>query len=140
LIVINDFAHADRIAAAAGAVFNTRYDQCISRVDEDGELLGGVIYQNYTGNSVFLHMAGFAKNWCQRDMLWAIFQYPFEQLGCVKVFGQTPQSNRRSLDIQIRLGFKVEMLIEDVYKDEGVFLTSMYRDECRWLKRPPKPQ
>jgi hypothetical protein len=126
-----------QIAARAGAVYNPACDRCVARI-EKGALYGGVIYQAYTGASMSIHMAGFRPNWCNRDMVWVAFHYPFVQLGVKKLFGQVGIHKPEILKIDIQLGFKIEAVIKDVYPEGDMALLSMYKDDCRWLKVTPR--
>jgi RimJ/RimL family protein N-acetyltransferase len=138
-IISNDLAHGQRVAAAVGAMYNPASDANIARV-RDGKLLGGIIYTDYTGEggSIQMHFAGFAPNWLTRDVLWAAFHYPFEQLGCAKVFGQVPETNSKALEIDRRLGFKIEAKIEGVFPDGACYVLALARADCRWLKLQPR--
>lgn len=124
------------IAAKAGAIFNAASDMCVARI-EKGELYGGVIFTAYTGTSICLHMAGFKPRWANRNMLWVAFHYPFEQLGCKKVFGQVGAHRTEVLKIDLQLGFKIETTIKDVYNEGDMVVLSMYKEDCRWLKIKP---
>lgn len=128
-----------RIARAAGAYFNPECDVAIARI-EGAELYGGVTYQGYTGEggSIHMHIAGFRANWMCRDFLWMIFDYPFNQLDCRKVFGQIAKSNTRSLEIATRLGFKVEHEVEGVFPDGPCLYLGLVRENCRWLSYNPR--
>jgi RimJ/RimL family protein N-acetyltransferase len=137
MIAVGNHAHAIQIAAAAGTIYNPVADQCISRT-EDGELLGGVLFQAYTGASIGMHMAGFRPKWANRDMLWAGFHYPFEQLKCERVFGQVPASNRLALEIDLKLGFKEVARIPRLYPGDDAIIVCMEREECRWLAVKPR--
>lgn len=136
-IVINDAAHGEAIAEAAGVIFNPSAHQVISRA-VDGVLYGGVILTDYTGASITMHMAGFGDNWANRNILWAVFNYAFNQLEVKKVFGQVPETNTRALEIDLKLGFSVETRVKDVFKDGDLLVVSMYRDQCRWLRLKPR--
>ena len=125
-----------QITEAAGASFNPLVDQCLARV-RDGKLLGGVVYQGYTGASIQMHMAGFVPNWANRNMLWVAFDYPFNQLGCGKVFGQVPEENAKALEIDLKLGFKIVAKVEDVFPDGACLVLALAREDCRWLKLRP---
>jgi RimJ/RimL family protein N-acetyltransferase len=138
MIRLNAHEHGHAIANAADCVYNPAVDTCISRVDQDGELLGGVIFTAYTGASVHLHMAGFCDHWANRDLIWCIFDYPFNQLGCKRVFGQVRVSNTKALEIDLKLGFKIVAEIDDVYPDGGVYVLSMSRQDCKWLSVKPR--
>lgn len=141
MIRINDAIDGAAIGKAAGYVYNIACDMCIARVEND-ELYGGVVYSSYTRASINIHMAGFRDNWCNMDMLWVAFDYPFNQLGVTKIFGQVPLSNKLALKIDLKLGFKKEMIAKDVFPiidgtgDMQVF--SMYKADCKWLKIRPK--
>jgi RimJ/RimL family protein N-acetyltransferase len=136
-IVINDMGHGERIARLSGTIFNPRGHQVVSRM-KDGELLGGVIFTDYTRASITVHMAGFVKNWANRDLIWCVFHYAFEQLGVKKIFGQVPASNEEALQIDLKLGFSIETRVKDVFVDGDLIVVSMYRDQCRWLKLKPR--
>lgn len=138
MIVFNHGPHGDAIAKAARCGYNPRIDQVISRVDAEGELLGGVIFQSFTGVSIHVHMAGFRDNWCNRDMLWCIFDYAFNQLECKKVFGQVPEANSKALEIDLKLGFKVIAKIDDVFPEGACLVVGMLHEDCRWLKLKPR--
>lgn len=138
MILFNQNEHGMAIALAARTTFVPGHDQCLGRVDDEHELLGGVIFTAYTGASVHLHMAGFRDNWATRDLIWCTFHYPFCQLNCRKVLAQVPESNTKALEIDLKLGFKIVTKIDDVYPDGGVYVLSMGRDECRWLSVKPR--
>ena len=136
-IEFGNVEHGYRIAAAAGCHFNPAVDQVIS-VTSKGILLGGNIYTGYTGASIQLHMAGFAPSWANRDFLWVAFDYPFNQLKCKKVFGQVPESNTKALEIDLKLGFKIEARVEDVFPDGACLVLALAREDCRWLNLKPR--
>lgn len=125
------------IANKSGTIFNAAVDMCIARI-EGKELYGGIVYNGFTGASIQMHMAGFRKNWCNTDMLWVGFHYPFEQLGVKKLFGQVPLKNKLALKIDLKLGFRQEAIIKDVYPEGDMILLSMYKADCRWLAIQPK--
>lgn len=138
MIIFNHGPHGDAIAKAAHTSYNPRADQIISRVDAEGELLGGVIFQAYTGASIHVHMAGFRDNWCNRDLIWCIFHYAFDQLECKKVFGQVSEANVKALEIDLKLGFKIVAKVDDVFPEGACLVLAMSREDCRWLKIKPR--
>lgn len=136
-IVTGNHFYGHLIGKKAGFVYNPKADQCIALVGTRG-LLGGVTYTGYTGASIQMHVAGFMANWATRDFLWTIFDYPFNQLGCPKVFGQVPESNTRALEIDQKLGFKIVAKIDDVFPDGACYVLALAREDCRWLKLKPR--
>jgi hypothetical protein len=137
MIVCNYADHGHHIAKTAGCVFNPASDTCISSW-KAGRLLGGVIYQNYTGESIAMHTAGYAPNWLTRELLWVFFDYPFNQLGVKRIFAQVPEANARALAFDLKVGFQKVTFIEGVFPDGGVTVIKMERADCRWLHHKPK--
>lgn len=134
MIDVGSELHARRIAREVSTFFNPECDRSIVRT-ENGELLGGVIYQGYTGASIRMHVAGFNPRWIDRDMLWMAFYYPFEQLGVSKVLGFVHSTNLKALDFNRKLGFKEEARVTGVFRDADLVIVSMRREDCPWLKR-----
>lgn len=138
MIVFNIVEHGKAIAKASGYKSYSQSIPVISRVNEKHELLGGVIFPNFTGSSIEMHVAGFTPTWLSRDFLWCVFHYPFVQLGCRRVFGLVPGDNLRALTFDLKLGFVTEAVIPDVYPDADLHILSMTREQCRWLKVKPR--
>lgn len=136
MIVFNNKEHGQRISDAIPRRFNPVSDVVISNVsDEDGRLLGGVTYDGYTQNCIFIHQGGFDKHWLSKTMLWVAFDYPFNQLKVAKLAGTIPEHDKDLLDINRRLGFKEECRIKDAYgPGDDMLILSMLREECRWLR------
>lgn len=138
MIEFNNVAHGKRIAFAIPRNYNPAVDPVISHTDASGKLLGGVIYEGLTGPCIFAHQAAFDKRWLSKDMLWVVFDYPFNQLKCKKICGTIPSSNPGLLAFNLKLGFSVEAVIKDAYPDGDMLVMSMKRDECRWLGLKPR--
>jgi hypothetical protein len=139
-IRFNDPEDAKRLSESVHVIYNPLADQIISRVNHGGNLLGGVVYKDYTGRggSIAMHVAGYSPTWINRTMLWICFDYPFNQLGVKKVFGQVPSWNRHAYEFDKHLGFRVECEIDGVYPGGSMMLLSMRREQCRFLDRPPR--
>lgn len=138
MISFNIVEHGHRIAKEAGTHFNPAVDIVIARVSNSGELLGGVVYTNYTGASIGIHVAGFRPDWLNRDMLWVTFHYAFVQLGVKKVFAQMREANTKALEFNRKLGFKIVAKVADVFPDGACILSSLAREDCRWLDLKPR--
>jgi len=105
---------------------------CIGRVTK-GEIVGVVGYDNFTGTSCHMHMAGEGR-WISRDFLYAAFGYPFQHLGLAMVFGIVPSGNIRALRVDEKLGFKKLMYVPDAHPDGGIHILQLRREDCRWLR------
>lgn len=138
LILFNQPGHGDALADVIGMRFNERTNSLITRV-RDGVLVGGVIYDNYTHESIAAHIAGWEEHWLSRDLLWVIFDYPFNQMGVKRIFANVAENNRQALAFDRKLGFRDVARIEGVYKDNvAAVIMRMDRDECRWLNLKPR--
>lgn len=138
MIMFGDMDHARQIARAAGIGFDPEVNYVISLHNEAFELLGGVVYTNYTGRSVQMHMAGFRPAWPTPHFMWAIYDFPFNYLKVEKVIGTVPSTNERALRIDYKMGFSHEATILDVVPGGHMHYLSMTREECRYLNLAPR--
>jgi len=129
--------HGARIAEAAGFICGPS-DIVISRTDDYGKLLGGVVFYDYTGRSISMHVAGFDPHWISRDMLFVTFDYPFVQLKCASIFCQLRSSNLKVLEFVKKIGFKREVVIPEVFPDGDMIVGRLRAEECRWLNIKPR--
>lgn len=113
--LINDRGCSELIARAAGVTFNPACDQSIARV-RGGVCLSGVVYTNFTHESIFAHTAIFTQLGANRAMLYMGLDYPFNQLKVKRIFGWVPETNVRAQAFNMKLGFKVVARIEGVFR------------------------
>lgn len=137
MLSLNNIAFGREIAKRAGCHFNPECDQVIARVSGE-KLLGGVIYQQFTGESIAIHSASFAPNWLSRELLWVIFDYPFNQLGVKRIFGHVPESNTHALQFDLKVGFRIVTTIDGVFRDGGAIIIVLEKADCRWLDYKPR--
>lgn len=138
MIIFNNVVHGFKIAAAIPRPYNPAVDVVISNVTQEGNVLGGVIYDGYTEGCIFMHQAAFNKYWLGGNMLWLVFDYPFNQLKVNKVAGTIPSYREDLIAFNQKLGFKEEARIRDAYPDGDLIVMTMPREACRWLKIKPK--
>jgi len=137
VIAINYPGHGEKIAKMAGALLHP-HDQTVARVNDNGELLGGVIFTNYTGASICIHVGAFRPNWINRNMLYATFAYPFLQLGVNKVIGQVGKHNEKAVKFNTSVGFTLETTVKDVFPEGDMLIMTMYKEDCRHLRIVPR--
>ena len=133
MIWIGDINHGRAIAIAARTSFDAETMPVISRVSADGSLRGGVIYSDYTGRSIRMHMAG-EPGWASQEMVWIAFDYPFVQLKVELVLGTVSSLDEKVLDYDHRLGFRELARIPGAVPDGDLVVLGMMRGDCRWLK------
>ena len=138
MIEFGNKQHGERIAEAAGFICGPS-DVVISRTDDWGKLLGGTVQYEYTGRAISMHVAGFAPNWINKDLLWVVFHYPFVQLGCASIFCQIKSDNEKAIKFVDRIGFEPEVIIRDVFPGNvDLVVRRMYASTCRWLGLRPR--
>jgi hypothetical protein len=118
-------------------VFSPGYDHSFLALI-DGARAGGFALCAYLGNSMTVHMAGDHPRWCSRDLLWMVFDYPFNQLGVGKLLAPVSSALPVALDLDTRAGWEVEATIRDVYAPGvDMIVLGMTRARCRWLALRP---
>lgn len=139
MIHTNNYEHGHRIMKSINSQFTEVTMQVISR-SENGVLLGGAVYENWTGagGSVLAHISGFAQNWINRDMLFVMFDYPFVQLDCKQAFGQVAAKNTHSIEFNKKMGWEEVIRLEGVFPDDDMILMRLRRENCRFLGIKPR--
>lgn len=107
----------------------------LGELNDNGDPKWAVIYDHYEeGGSIQMHMAIDNPKYVTRQAISACFEYPFYQLGVKKVLGIVNSTNHRALSFDMRVGFTVEAIISDAYDMGSMYILSMKRDQCRWLR------
>lgn len=102
-------------------------------VDADGEILCGVVLEDYNQVNACIHVAGIGKYWLSRTFLYAVFDYAFNQLKLKRLTGLVAQGNDAALRFDLHLGFRVECVLTDAHPDGDIYLLVMRRSDCRFL-------
>lgn len=116
-----------------GGVWNPESDNAIG-IERNGSLIAGVVYDNFLGQSICMHVAAEGRHWLTREFLRAVFSFPFDQLRVHKVIGPVDSSNARACHLDEHLGFVPEAVITGAAKGGDLILYSMTRQQCRFLK------
>ena len=61
----------------------------------------------------------FNKHAVSKAMMYLAFDYPFRQLKVKKIFGLVPERNHQARKFNLKLGFKIEYLADDVFNHDG---------------------
>ncbi len=103
---------------------------------KDGELAVGIMYDGYTGRggSILMHSRCDNPKATSKWFFWAIFSYPFEQLGVNRAFVIVHENNKRALKLNKKLGFVGDTVIKDYFPDGDAVLLAMYKKDCKWLR------
>lgn len=104
-------------------------------VEKDGDILAAVIYNNFSSNSLDMHVASVeGRNWLSKSFLSAVFGYPFIQLGLGRVTAKIGEDNLKAKRFLEHLGFTHEGTHPEGW-ERGIPLLSfgLLREQCRFL-------
>ena len=107
-------------------------------LEEDGELIAGVAFENWTGSNIFMHVAVNAGVVLTRARIKVAFAYPFLQLKCRRITGLVRADNMKSQQFAEHLGFKQEGRLRHAANDgTDMLVFGLLREECKWLGVTP---
>lgn len=117
------------------ATHRREFDPCAAIGVRRGDyLIAGFVYNKYSGHSIDVTVASVNPSWAvRRDVIRALFAYPFLQLGCTRL-GCSIVGNGKSEKLAVGLGFTLEGVLRQGYdgvNDAHVY--GMLREECKWL-------
>ena len=105
-------------------------------LERNGELVAGVLYDDYNGSNVWMHVAAHTgRRWLVRDYLYICFRYPFIQLDLNRVTGWVEENNKDARRFNEHLGFEKEAVLKNAGRNgQDVFLYVMHKQDCKWIK------
>jgi RimJ/RimL family protein N-acetyltransferase len=118
-------------------VGNNVYPQetkCIGQ-EKDGQLIAVVGYNNFTEKLCQIHVASTDVYWLNKDLLFAIFDYPFNKVGVKVILAPICKDNHKSLNLCRKLGFVKVADIPYAHKDGDLVIMAMKRNQCKWLQQ-----
>ena len=137
-IRFNDIWDGNAIARHAGIFYNPKCDIVICHADGNRRL-GGVLYTNFTGESITCHTASWDRHWITRDMIYVCFDYPFNQLGAKRIFGNVPEYNEAALRFNRHMGFKTVARVEGVHPGGlAAIVMVLEKADCKLLSVRPR--
>jgi RimJ/RimL family protein N-acetyltransferase len=106
---------------------------CMSAIgwESAGKLVAGASFRDWNGVSIEGQIA--ADRPLTRGFLFAIFDYPFRQLGARKIVATTSADHIRSIRLLRRLGFVEEACLRDAAPGGDLIIYTMRREACRFL-------
>lgn len=99
-----------------------------------GQLVAGTIVNGLYDTNGYAHVAFEGKHALKRVLLYAFFDYAFNQLGLERLTGTVASTNADALRFDQHLGFRHECTIPMGSAPDIIQLV-MWRDECRWIRR-----
>ena len=105
-------------------------------VVEGDKLIAGAVFHDYRGHNIEISFAADDARWATRKHIRAIFAYPFNQLGCVRLTTITSKKNARARKLDEGLGFRIEGVIRKGYDGkQDAIIYGMLKHECKWIRK-----
>ena len=98
---------------------------------KDGEIIAGVIYENWNGQSIFCHIA--IEGRITASYLAAIFDYPFNVCEIEKIIVPVDSANKKSVALVEKMGFAEEARVKDGMADGDLILFTLAKKDCKYL-------
>lgn len=100
-------------------------------LEKNGELVAGVIYENWNHKSIWCHIAIDGR--LTPRYLAAIFDYPFNICQVEKIIVPVGSDNEESIRLVEKMGFTEEGRIKDARPEGDLILFTLSRNACRFI-------
>ena len=118
------------VASNLEAKYHAETSAAIGLVRND-EIVAGVIYENYNGRSLMVHIAITGR--LTPQYLRDIFRYPFVTCAVNKIIAPVSSTNVKSIKLVENMGFIAEGRIRDAAPDGDIIMYTMAKDDCRFI-------
>jgi RimJ/RimL family protein N-acetyltransferase len=103
-------------------------------LERDGELVAVCTFDDYRGSDIRIHAARAPEQRFLPRMYWyAVYAYPFVQLGCLRVTAPISSSNAAAISLVERVGFILEARLAKASRGEDLLIFVLWREACRFL-------
>lgn len=126
LLFGHDQSVAEWVALKVKKQFHAPFTS-IGVLNRDGTLIGGFVFNDFTGNSIEMSIAG--KGVFSRSVWRGIINYVFDQLKCSRLQMHTNEKNKRVKKLAPRLGFMFEGKSRNFYGKEDGFVYSLVEQD-----------
>jgi RimJ/RimL family protein N-acetyltransferase len=106
------YGHNDAVAHLVASLIDgcdrSDFGDCTAiGVAEDERLIGGFVFHNYNPVTGVMEIsfAGMSRRWLTREIIYAVFSYLFDQLGCQMAISRTPAGMKHALRMTRSYGF-----------------------------------
>lgn len=121
---------------AARVTAETFRDYAAIGLEQDGELIAGVVFDGRTGANILMHVASNGtRHWMTPAYMAACFRYAFVQEKCNRITGLVRADNVDAQRFDEHLGFKREGQLRAACTDgTDLIVYGMLKSECRYIE------
>lgn len=103
-------------------------------LERHGELVAVVAFDRFTDCDCHMHVASDGSgHWLNKQFLFAVFAYPFTQLGYRRVTTLTASRNEPALRFNRSLGFTQEGVHPHGMLDDDTITMGLLRENCKFI-------
>ena len=134
-LLINNPEVCEFVARQTGAEGFTAHSSIglVKSREKCWEIVLGVVYDDYNGAAISMHVAARGQRWLTRKLLRYAFWYPFCQLKVRRVTGMVSAANTACRRFAEHLGFTLEAVLKDAHPEGDMCVYRMLRKECRYI-------
>ena len=104
---------------------------------ETDEILGCLLFSDYDGHNIFVHLALDDPRVCQRRNIKLMFDYAFNQCKCSRMTAMCVNGYERNERLLAGVGFVKEGVVRKTMKVKGKYIDAalygILKEECRWV-------
>jgi RimJ/RimL family protein N-acetyltransferase len=119
------------VAAQTGGAYHAQKSQAIGLV-RDGQLVAGVIYENWNGKSIICHIAFLGR--LSKEFLGLVYRYPYVTCGVEKIIAPISSDNEQALRLVQKMGFTEEARLKGAAPGGDIVFLTLARTACRFLE------
>ena len=103
-------------------------------VTAKGELIAGVVYNEFNGANCCMHVAALpGRMWLKYANLRVWFDYPFNQMKVKRVTALIGEGNTASRRLTEHLGFERETTLRGAHPTGDLIVYAMWKERCEWI-------
>lgn len=103
-------------------------------IAKDGELIGAVVFNNYTGPDIEASVMGEPRAFTP-TVIRTCFRYAFQTSGCVRATLRTRKKNRKARELIERMGFRQEGCLKRYYGNDDAVIYGLLKEQAaRWMR------
>jgi RimJ/RimL family protein N-acetyltransferase len=104
-------------------------------VEKDGELVAGVVINEYNGSNAACHIAVTKPGKYLVQFFRYVADYAFNHCKLKRLTGAVPSNNQRALAFDKHLGFEEEFVMKKAARDgHDLHILVIWPENCRWLQ------
>lgn len=103
-----------------------------------GRFVAGLVFEGWNVANIFVHIAKLRGEPMPVDLIAAMFDYPFRQLGVKRISAMVADSNKQSKAFAKKLGGRLEGMMPEALPDGGTLCVFglLRKDAEKWLTEP----